>query len=404
VGSDSSKGSSWLFRLPLQLESLRRKLPKGHQTEALLETIQRCRDDVNSAIYALTDSDLDDRGRVGLLSKLERHYQELQDALLALGISPVQHSADPLWHFKQLDPIAREHLLAILGISKQPDLDHVLDIKAQEYLAQYTAFEALAEHEGFHRAHILRRGDDQSALVLTLSGSLIQLSRPDDRGARRYLYQNIYGNTHPPQGILLLDRNVEDGHRLRSVELTTSPVRMLRVPKKPMSWKSQSRSFLRLSQTMGSLASVCTGEIAIGDKAMPQAKGLDDLADDLQRFETLRQEFQAQGFDPSEKQTLTQQLTQSAASLAQAAIHRGYNAQQLAHVKGFIANDRSRYRVVTTTPLVVTKFAEGKDAEVLLLHPAMAESSLICGVPLVLIGRTDDVVDILPPILRYWVD
>lgn len=398
MASDLFIGAAGLLQFPLQLESLRRKLPPGAQTEALLQTIQRCRDDVNSAIYALTDPDLGAAMRVDVLTALAQHYRRLQDALLALGVSPVAHSADPLWHFRQLDPIAREHLVAILGISDRSGLEHVLDIKAQEYLAQYTAFEALAEHEGFHRARVLRQAADQSALILTLSGSLIQLSRPDARGARRYLYQNIYGNTHPPQGILLLDRDVEDGHRLRSVELTTSPVRLLRVPKKPMSWKQQSRSFLRLSETMGSLASVCTGEIAVVGERNSAGTNLDDQSENLQRFEVLRRAFHEQRLSLDEKQ----ELLGLGDSLVEAAVERGYNSQPLGEAKGFIADDRSRYRVVTAEPLVVSKFSEGNGAEVLLLHPSMADRLLVCGIPIVVIGSTGDVVDVLPPILRYW--
>ena len=132
-------------------------------------------------------------------------------------------------------------------------------------------------------------------------------------GSRRYLYQNIYGNTHPPEGVLVLDRDVRCGHRLRSVELTTSPVRLIRVLRQEVPWETQAQGFHKMARTLTSLASrsnsqmVESGWISSQTGALRQINSeaaervfRDDNAAHLERFKDLRRAFKRRELEGDE--------------------------------------------------------------------------------------------------------
>ena len=402
-----SKGD-WVVRHPLQIESIRRRLPESPRTDELLRQLQRFRENLDAVVYALSSRELANDRRQHLLDILQKYRAALEACLEDLGIGPRPTRADPLWHFHQLDPVARNHLAAILGVPEEPSFYEVLDIKAEEYLAQLRAFESITEEDGFRERDRLSRSTRRGALVLTLSGSLIQISAPDGDGGRRYLYQNIYGNAHPPQGVLVLDRDIVVGHRIRSVELTTSPVRLLRIARRRMSWKAQNRTFQRLSHTFTSLANSSSsgGEHNRGPglfdvrsrRFNPSAAERvlrQEYGEAFERFDTLRKAFA----DESDSQRIEAELLTLCHYLQTGARELGFDARPLYEVAEFVTADGRSYTVDAAQQAVV---AEGTadNPEVVYAFVSVGRQLITCRAPLALISSNGNLLELIGPVAK----
>jgi hypothetical protein len=400
----------WFLRRPLQIENLRKGLPDGEESEKLLKRLQHNRENLDAVVYALSSRKLAPDRRERLLEILRRHQRALDECLNELGLARPEGERQPLSSFNRLDLVARAHLAAILGVTEEPAYYEVLDIKAEEYLAQREAFESIAQHEGYKERQTLSRTARKAALVLTLSGSLIQVSSPDgSRGARRYLYQNIYGNAHPPEGILVLDRDIRVGHRLRSVELTTSPVRLMRVVDHKVSWKVQSAAFERISRTLTSLVSRSSSQLAAKGLKVRSSTGVirvanleaaervlrQEYGEALDGFRKMRQRFLDEGeADPhrveAELLTLCHFLQTGAREL-------GFDSRPLAELAGFVTEEDHLYRTDPGQPGLIT-LTRGEGPEVVFIDVSVGRQTVTREAPLALIGRDGGLVHVSLPV------
>jgi hypothetical protein len=404
----------WMLRRPLQIESLRQGLPDSVETERLLADLQNYRENLDAVVYALSNRELALDRREHLLEILRRHQTALDECLSRIGLRGRIPQSAPLWHYQHLDPIARTHLSAILGVPEEPPFYEVLDIKAEEYLSQCAAFEGIAEKMGFRDRDTLPRGAKRSALVLTLSGSLIQLSEPmGDKSARRYLYQNIYGNAHPPDGSLVLDRDIRVGHRLRSVELTTSPVRMLRVTGRRLSWKAQSQNFEKIAHTLSTLVSRSSSRLAEqgwllnvptsarrGTKLEAAERVLrEDYHEAFARFEGLRARF-LEVEDAGELQHIEAELLTLCHYLQTASRELGFEARALEEVCEFVSDDGQCYLRDADRAGTITILPRGNGPEVALIEVSVGRQLVTLHAPLALVGKDGGVVEVTAPIAR----
>lgn len=406
----------WILRRPLQIESLRQELPDSEDSERLLRQLQHRRENLDAVVYALSSTNLANDRRVHLLRILRRHQQALKDCFKELGV-PIQGQGQaPLWYYNQLDPTSRSHLSAILGVPEEPEYYEVLDIKAEEYLSQHHAFETIANRYGFKEKQTLTRSARRSALILTLSGSLIQISEPiSPRGARRYLYQNIYGNVHPPEGVLVLDRDIQAGHRLRSVELTTSPVRLLRVVGRKISWRAQSQTFERISRTLTSLVSQSNSQLAAAGWSVYPHTGLHrqanlkaaervfkvEYGDALEAYRDLRGRFRDSD-GAQDVQQVDAELLTICHYLQTGARELGFDARAITDLREFSTEGDHVYRLDPEQPGLITHLPRGRGPEVIFPDVTVGRQIVARHAPLALIGSDGALVEVTESVTRLW--
>ncbi len=415
--SEKSKDPlSWMLKRPLQLEKLRGELPETRQREETLNRLQRLRENLDAVVYALSNRSLAEDRRRQLLEILGRHQRALDECLQEVGITERDKRDVPLWYFNQLDPMARQHLAAILEVPQEPEYYDILDIKAAEYLAQYEAFDTLAGRMGFKEQQALEANAKHPVLLLTLSGSLVQLSSPlSDKGERRYRYQNIYGNTHPPEGILILDRDLRLGHRMRSVELTSSPVRLLRVHGHKVSWRKQSKTFEEVAQTMSSLISRANSQIAesgwveastsLQRQVNPEAAHRvlqEEYAETFSRYEALRQGIIDGGqTGDGGAQRVEAELLALCHRLQRAAMELGFEALSLGRIQEFVTEGEYLYQVDALKPDRITLAGPGDRPEVIFTGVSVGRQSVTRHAPLALISEYGGVGVVPRPGIRF---
>jgi hypothetical protein len=414
MASKHESDGEWVVRRPLQLESIRKGLPDSEESDKLVKRLQQHRENLDAVVYALSSRKLAPDRRSHLLEILRRNQNALDESLAELGLVEPGFERTPqqqLSHFNQLDPVARSHLVAILGVPEEPAFYEVLDIKAEEYLAQRHAFESLTEQLGYRERDSLARSNKRAALVLTLSGSLIQISEPTGSGgARRYFYQNIYGNAHPPEGTLVLDRDIRLGHRIRSVELTTSPVRLLRVVERKLSWKAQSQAFERISRTLTSLVSRSTSQIAAIGADVRAPTGVirhanlvaaervlrQEYGEAFDHFDQLRTRFSAEG---EEGRQVEAELLTLCHFLQTGARELGFEARALTELCEFSTAGENLYRIDPDQPSTITLLPRGTGPEVVFVEISIGRQLITRMAPLALIGRDGAVVEVTLPVL-----
>lgn len=413
---NSERPFAWMLRRPLQIERLRKDLPQSADIEASLRELQLRRENVDAVIFALSNRRLATNRRALLLEILRRHQDALDQCLTNLGVTEYKRRDVPLWYFHQLDPMARRHLTAILGVAEKSEYYEVLDIKAAEYLSQQAAFEALARRMGFRESRSMPRRGKQPALLLTLSGSLIQLSATlSDRAERRYLYQNIYGNIHPPEGVLVLDRDVRQGHRMRSVELTSSPVWSLRTLRRRMPWQSQTRGFSYMAQTLNSLISRSESLLAAAG-VRPAGTGLQRQAnpeavqrvlresyeESFTRFDELRRTFiQGDDSDGQAARQVEAELLMLCHRLQRAAQEFGFEAHYLDQTAEFISEGERLYQVDPRDVSKITLTPKGDGPDIVFSGVSVGRQSIIRHAPLALISADGGLVEVTRPVLSF---
>jgi hypothetical protein len=418
MASKPTTEQDWVLRRPLQIESLRHELPTSEDNERLLRELQHHRENLDAVVYALSSRHLAPDRREHLVEMLRRHQRALEQCFKEIGVQVPGQGRAPLWYFNQLDPVARSHLAAILGVPEEPPFYEILDIKAEEYLAQHSAFQAITDHYGFRERQSLQRTARRSVLALTLSGSLIQLSEPiSAHGARRYLYQNIYGNAHPPEGILVLDRDIRVGHRLRSVELTTSPVRLLRVVGRRVSWRAQSQAFERISRSLSSLVSQSNSQLAAAGWNLNPQTGLyrqtnlkaaervlrQEYGEAFDRFFALRARFLEQDSgeeDDDESRKVEAELLTLCHYLQTGARELGFEARSLTDLREFVTEEDHLFRVDIERAGLITLIPRGKGPEVVFIDVTVGRQTVSCQAPLALIGRDGGLVEVTLPVVK----
>lgn len=410
---DKKVAGAWMVRGPLQIERIREELGQGNNLDERLRELQRLRENVDAVIYALSNQELAQDRREHLVRLLVKQREALDEGLAELGLPGLLTDQPPLWYFNQLEPIMRRHLASILGVPEEPPFYQVLDIKAAEYLAQHSAFEFLADQLDFEVVDRLGRMSPYAALVLSLSGSLIQLSETMSRaGSRRYLYQNIYGNTHPPEGVLVLDKDIRSGHRMRSVELTTSPVRLIRVLRQEVPWKTQAEGFRRVARTLTSLASRSASQMVESGWVSSQT-GVqrqinvdaaervfrEDNATHLDRFEQLRQAFKRRELEGDEGSKAEAELLTLCHLLQLTAREFGFKSRSLAKIQEFTTEEDRVYRRDPEQPGALVLAGRGQGPEVVFSGVSLGRQVITRFAPVALVGADGGLVEVTPLVI-----
>jgi hypothetical protein len=207
------------------------------------------------------------------LAALRRQF----DDLLAHAFGSERRGPPSGSALAQLDVTTRQMLAGLLGVPYALEFFPLLEVKAAEYIEQGRAFDELAASFGFEEAWALGANEPRGALILTYSGSLLQLSAPGMDGSlanRRFVYQNIYGTKLPSEGALRLLDNVLVDHRLRAAHMTTSQVRKLRLAVHRGPWERDRATFQQMRQTLQSARSTVWG-IAAGWHPSVHVKSID---------------------------------------------------------------------------------------------------------------------------------
>lgn len=174
-------------------------------------------------------ADLDAPERTELVVSLTRLRLEL-DTLVAGPGRPTFSEPPPL------NMTLRVRLAELLGVPPTAEYEGLIALKAIEHHEQGCAFDLASKDFGFVSSDRLGEEEKRGALVLTMNGSLLQVSAPGADGrmrARRFVYQNIYGGRMPAEGTLELSRAVTVGKKLRTKHMETSPVRKLCLAVRP---------------------------------------------------------------------------------------------------------------------------------------------------------------------------
>ena len=100
--------------------------------------------------------------------------------------------------FDSLDSFIQDHVKQLLKTSGLPDTDESLDSLASSWLEKKTAFEDEVSSQGMEELDAFSADDDQGALVMTYSGSLLNIGPLVD-GARRCEYSSIGLRKDVPQ-------------------------------------------------------------------------------------------------------------------------------------------------------------------------------------------------------------
>ncbi len=414
-GREKKSPDNWMVRRPLQIERIREEISDSEDLDASLHRLQRLRENVDAVVYTLSNQDLADDRRKHLLELLLKHREALDAGLVELGFPGLAPERPPLWYFNQLEPVTKRHLASILGIPEEPAYYEVLDIKAEEYIAQYAAFEFLAEQIAFKEVDDLVKLGGYAALILTLSGSLIQLSEPlSHGGSRRYIYQNIYGNTHPPEGVLVLDSDVRLGHRLRSVELTTSPVRLIRTLERNVPWDTQTKGFKKVARTLTSLASRSNSQLVesgwlrsqtgLQRQVNPDAAERvyrEDNRQKLARFQELRELFLDRESAVPDMNQVEAELLALCHFLQSSARELDFPAKSLGKVRSFTTEEDRIYRTDPLQPGAILLGKSGKGPEVMFSGGSLGRQVITTNAPLAFVGADGGLMEVTPLVTSF---
>jgi len=170
------------------------------------------------------------------------------DALVAATLGQPLPTGSESSALASVPPHVREQLAKLLGVPFKPEFHPVLEKKAAEWIEQGRAFDEIAAEFGFVEASTLAPREPRGALLLTYNGSLVQMSSAKDDGSRKFIYQSIYTNSIPSEGVLRLTDTVRIDGRMRSTAMDTSTVRKLRVAtRRGVPWDRERRTFERIS-------------------------------------------------------------------------------------------------------------------------------------------------------------
>ena len=92
--------------------------------------------------------------------------------------------------FEELPTTVKEHIRDITRTSGLPDGDESLDLMAEAWLGKKEAFEREIELQNMEEVDELNKDDERGALVMTYSGSLVNIG-PIDDGKRVSEYTSI---------------------------------------------------------------------------------------------------------------------------------------------------------------------------------------------------------------------
>ncbi len=222
-------GGAHRIERPLRLRWIERRLDGRPDAAAAMRQALVLDARMHALAVQAGRTDVDAPERTELVVHLTRLRLEL-DALVA-GAGRASLPAAP-----PLSMTLRVRLAELLGVPPTPEYEALIALKAIEHHEQGCAFDQVAADFGFVSRDRLGEDEKRGALVLTMNGSLLQVSAPGADGrsrSRRFVYQNIYGGRMPAEGTLELTRAVSVGKKLRTKHMETSPVRKLCLAVRP---------------------------------------------------------------------------------------------------------------------------------------------------------------------------
>ncbi len=193
------------------------------------------------------------------------------------------------------------------------------------------------------------------------------------------------------------------------MELTTSPVRLLRVVERKLSWKAQSQAFERISRTLTSLVSRSTSQFAAIGAEVRTPTGVirhanlaaaervlrQEYGDAFAHYDRLRQGFSAEGEEgrkaEAELLTLCHYLQTGAREL-------GFEARPLTELCEFETEGGNLYRIDPDQPGTITLLPRGSGPEVVFVETSIGRQLITRFAPLALIGRDGAVVEVTLPV------
>ena len=214
----------------------------------------------------------------------------------------------------------------------------------------------------------------------------------------------------------MLDRDIRVGHRLRSVELTTSPVRLLRVVGRKVSWRAQSLTFERISRTLSSLVSQSNSQLsAAGWHVNPQT-GLQrqtnltaaervlshEYGEAVAHYQQLLEQFKRpdDGDDATGSQKVEAELLAACHFLQTGARELGFEARALDDLRDFVTEQDHVFRVDPMRPSMLTMIPRGKGPEVVFVDITVGRQTVTFRAPLALIGKDGGLVEVTLPVVK----
>jgi hypothetical protein len=223
------------------------------------------------------------------------------------------------------------------------------------------------------------------------------------------------------------------------VELTTSPVRLLRVMGRRTSWKDQSQTFDRVARTLTSLVSRSSSQLAASGWFNPQT-GLqrrvnleaaervlrEDYGEAYARYQRLRQRFitgdtrhqqeeraeqeqeqeQAERAEQEQEQAEQQveaELLTLCHTLQTAARELGFGTRTMEELEEFVTEGEAVYRVELDSEPRVTLVSRGVGPDVVFSGVSVGRQNVTRMAPLALIGGDGGLVEVTRPVIRFKV-
>ena len=212
--------------------------------------------------------------------------------------------------------------------------------------------------------------------------------------------------------MLVLDRDVRCGHRLRSVELTTSPVRLIRVLGQEVPWETQAQGFRKMARTLTSLASRSKSQMVESGWVSSQT-GVqrqinteaaervfrEDNAGHLARFEELRRAFKQRELEGDQGHQAEAELLTLCHRLQSTAREFGFKSRSLAKIQEFTTEEDRVYRRDPEQPGALVLASRGQGPEVVFSDVSLGRQVITRFAPVALVGADGGLVEVTPLVM-----
>ena len=158
--------------------------------------------------------------------------------------------------FDTLEPIIQDHIRQISKTSGLPSTQETLDLMADAWLDKKNCFETALAENNLEEVSFFGRSESRGALMLTYSGSLINLG-PQVEGTRRCEYASIGLRTDVPasaveeDSLLAADVAADEPAQFEKGPIkTSSPVFKIAVAKEKLPAEDEEALLTQVSQDL----------------------------------------------------------------------------------------------------------------------------------------------------------
>jgi len=158
--------------------------------------------------------------------------------------------------FDTLEPIIQDHIRQISKTSGLPSNPETLDLMAEAWIEKKNCFEAALGENNMEEVSFFGRADVKGALMLTYSGSLINLG-PQVEGLRRCEYTSIGLRTDVPasaveeSSVLSADIETDEPAQFEKGPIkTSSPIFKIAVAKEKLPAEDEEALLTQVSQDL----------------------------------------------------------------------------------------------------------------------------------------------------------